>query len=68
MTGEPGIRFYAGAPPVLASGDRICSLCVIDSEPRTNFSSRVKQALALLAQQVVDQLEIRRLRRSQQVS
>jgi len=68
VTGEPGIRFYAGAPLVLASGDRIGSLCVIDSKPRTNFSNRDKQALALMAQQVVDQLEIRRLRRSQQVS
>ncbi|WP_164870993.1 GAF domain-containing sensor histidine kinase [Mesobaculum littorinae] len=30
----PHIRFYAGAPIILASGHRIGSLCVLDWEPR----------------------------------
>ena len=35
VTGEPYIRFYAGAPLKLPNGHNVGTLCLIDSKPRT---------------------------------
>lgn len=57
VTGEPGIRFYAGFP-VSVDGQRVGTLCVIDRVPR-NLSERQTRLLAALASQVELQLQLR---------
>jgi PAS domain S-box-containing protein len=59
VTGEPYVRFYAGAPLITSSGARIGSLCVIDSTTRS-ITEEQKQLLRGLAVQAILQLELRR--------
>jgi diguanylate cyclase (GGDEF)-like protein/PAS domain S-box-containing protein len=61
VTGEPRIRFYAGAPLVLRSGIRVGTLCVIDRKPRS-FSDFDKAKLQDFARIVVAHVELHRAR------
>lgn len=58
VTGEPGIRFYAGAPLILDQGIRVGTLCVIDQAPRA-FSKEDRLRLAGLASVVTELLRLR---------
>lgn len=51
VTGEPYIRFYAGAPLHTECGLTIGTLCIIDTKPR-QLSAADQQRLQLLANQV----------------
>lgn len=58
VTGEPAIRFYAGAPLVTKNGEALGTLCVIDSRPR-QMNDLQKNTLRLLANQVMQLLQLR---------
>jgi GAF domain-containing protein len=60
VTGEPGIRFYAGAPVEVAGGQRIGTVCVIDRAPRSDFGPEEQAALARLATRVAALIAVRR--------
>jgi diguanylate cyclase (GGDEF)-like protein len=60
VLGEPGVRFYAGAPLRSAEGHNLGTLCVIDRQPRQLDAARIEQ-LQRMADLVMRELELRRL-------
>ncbi len=58
VTGDPKIKFYAGAPLQSPDGHNLGTLCVIDRKPRA-FSDDQLQLLTQLATMVTEQFEVR---------
>lgn len=65
VSSEPNIRFYAGSPLISPEGYAIGTLCAISDKPK-QLSEPQKNALQVLANEVISQLELRR--KIQQVS
>ena len=61
VTGDPFIRFYAGAPIRTPEGHAIGTVCVIGTQPRERFDGG--PALAALARQAAALIELRRMAR-----
>jgi len=58
VTGDPKLRFYAGAPITTVEGFNIGTLCVIDRVPRT-LPDAHRQLIEDLAKLVADELRLR---------
>ena len=61
VSGEPGLRFYAGALLETPDGLPLGTVCVLDTKPRpSGITNRQRLTLEVLARQVMTQLELRR--------
>lgn len=58
VTNAPSIRYYAGFPLITNSGNRLGTLCVIDTIPRKLTESQVF-ALGVLSRNVIKIIELR---------
>jgi diguanylate cyclase (GGDEF)-like protein/PAS domain S-box-containing protein len=68
VTGPPGIRFYAGEPLITPDGHAVGTVCAIDFEPHYDVSDNDIKALQHLATQAMRQMELRRLKRIEDVA
>ena len=59
VTGELGVRFYAGSTLITSEGVPLGTLCVLDREPR-KLTSVQKKMLTILSRHVMAQLDLRR--------
>lgn len=62
VRGNFGLRFYAGAPLTTSDGYNLGTLCIVDKQPR-EFSESDQKLLSQLAGIVMDEIELRYLRR-----
>ena len=59
VTGNPGVRFYAGAPIVMSTGDVIGAVCVLGLRP-ARLTEDQRRALLALGRQTASNFELRR--------
>ncbi len=62
VTGASQVRFYAGMPLTSVEGHVLGTLCVLDRRPR-ELTKEQKDALSVLGNEVVTELELRRTRK-----
>ncbi len=61
VTGEPGVRYYAGQPLISAEGAPLGTLCVIDVQPHERpLNQFQREGMAVLAQAAMRRLRARR--------
>lgn len=69
VTGDPSVRFYAGAPLIVDDDVRLGALCLMDKRPHDRFDARQRGLLrdlaAIVAQRLVLRREVFRKRRTQ---
>ena len=65
VTGEPYVRFYAGAPLVSSEGVPLGALCVLANAPREGLTRFQRDGLTLLAKAAMGRLDDRRTAREQ---
>ncbi len=58
VTGEPHIRFYAGAPLAARDGHLLGTLCVIDREPQSLTPAQT-EALKIVGRLVIENIELK---------
>lgn len=58
VIGEPGVRFYAGAPLTTSDGQKIGGLCAIDVKPG-NLTRHQQLMLKMLSKQAINLMEYR---------
>ena len=63
VTGPCSVRFYLGAPLVSPDGHALGALCVFDTVARTVVSPSSRRHLTVLAELVVDSMELQRTAR-----
>lgn len=61
VTADPNIRFYAGAALISPEGMPLGTICALDTQPRV-LTEQQRDALRILAREVVAHLELRRAR------
>lgn len=60
VTGDPNIRFYAGAPLRTADGLALGTICVMDDQPRAALTPEEEDALRDLSAMTMAHIEARR--------
>ena len=68
VTQAGGIRFYAGAPLIVASGHCLGTLCIFDPSPRPGLTAQQEAVLIDLARLATERLESRHLRRMGEIA
>lgn len=59
VIGDPNVHYYAGMPLQTSDGYNLGMICVFDNKPHSSLSEDQKEALRMLARQVINNMELR---------